>query len=112
MTVQNYRNYTQELLTAQKRGAVIVCSAMPYEGTQVHYAPRRSRDPQPWTFLENSPSYDGMFRYSGRFCHATWTHYGVDRILCNTRVVDGIQITDNVPDVTCPECRTELRRSV
>lgn len=110
--MKTYRNYTQELLTAQKRGAVIVCSAAPYEGTQVHYAPRRSRDPQPWTFLENGSSYDGMFRYSGRFCHATWTHYGVDRILCGARAADGIRIVDTISGVTCPECTIEFRRSV
>lgn len=71
----NYRNFSQELLDAQKRGAIIVCSAAPYEGTQVHHAPRRLRDPRPWTFTENGPSYDGMYRYSGRECHAEYGHW-------------------------------------
>lgn len=106
------RNYSKELHDAEKNGAQIVCSVAPYEGTQVHYQPRRPRDPKPWTFTENGRSYRGQFRYSGRECHAKWMHYGVNLILCGTRAADGVQLTDNIPDVTCPECVTELHHIV
>lgn len=72
------RNYSQELQEAKRRGAVIVCSVAPYDGTEMAYAPRRARDPLPWVPADQytpSGSYDGMYRYGGRFCHATYTHY-------------------------------------
>lgn len=72
--MKNYRNYTQELLTAQKRGAVIVCSAAPYEGMRMIYAPRRDQDPLPWAFADIG-SRCGTWRYSGRFCHAEYDHW-------------------------------------
>lgn len=65
------RNYSAELLAAQENGQKIVCSMAPYEGDEVAYAPRRLRDPRPWTFTETaSAAYHGMFRYTGRECHA------------------------------------------
>lgn len=65
------RNYSAELLKALENGQKIVCSMAPYEGDGMVYNPRRLRDPRPWTFAENSGApYHGMFRYSGRECHA------------------------------------------
>lgn len=67
------RNYTQELRDAEAQGAVIVCSMHPYDGMPMAYAPRRLRDPLPWVPADQytrSGSYDGMWRYSGRECHA------------------------------------------
>lgn len=60
------RNFTRELLKAQHEGARIVCSVAPYEGHAVNYAPRTTRDPQPWVLTGSQ----GLFRYSGRECHA------------------------------------------
>jgi len=65
------RNYSAELLTAQKNGQKIVCSMEPYAGVPMVYSPNRLRDPRPWRFEENAGAqYHGMFRYSGRECHA------------------------------------------
>lgn len=72
------RNYTQELQEAAQRGAVIVCSVAPYDGMPMGYAPRRVRDPLPWCPVDQvtrSGSYDGMWRFSGRYCHAEYGHW-------------------------------------
>lgn len=65
------RNYSAELLAAQKNGQKIVCSVAPYDGVPVVYSPNRLRDPRPWRFEENAGAqYHGTFRYSGRQCRA------------------------------------------
>jgi hypothetical protein len=57
------RSYTDRLLTAQRNGAVIVCSMAPWQGQEVTHDPRHPRDGEPWTVAG--------YRFSGRFCHAT-----------------------------------------
>lgn len=65
------RNYTAELLSEQKRGKTIVCSVAPYDGMPMAYAPRTRRDPRPWAPADVAHSaYNGMYRYTGRECHA------------------------------------------
>jgi hypothetical protein len=46
-----------------------VCSAAPWEGHPVAYAPRRVRDPLPWVLTGKSQD-DPYYRYGGRFCHS------------------------------------------
>lgn len=57
------RNYTQELLKAQREGKTIVISLQPYDGIPVRYEPRHTKDPLPWVA-------DLPYRFSGRECHA------------------------------------------
>lgn len=43
------RQFTQELLKAQRKGMVVVASLLPADGLRVEYRPRRKFDPAPWT---------------------------------------------------------------
>jgi primosomal protein N' len=61
------RRYTAKLLKAQEQGAEIVCSAAPYEGHKMEYAPRHQGDPAPWVLTGTEVQ---SFRYTGRECHA------------------------------------------
>jgi hypothetical protein len=58
------RNYTQELLKAQREGAKIVVSLQPYAGREATYQPRSIHDSLPWV-TEGAP-----YRFTGRECHA------------------------------------------
>lgn len=65
------RNYSAELLKLKDQGKTVVCSVQPYEGLPMVYQPRRPRDPLPWVPAEfEGGRYEGMWRYSGRQCHA------------------------------------------
>jgi len=70
------RNYTRELRRAQEQGAKIVCSMVPFEGTEVTYSPRAKGDPQPWVPEQNGHMPDVEYRYSGRECHAVGQNGG------------------------------------
>jgi hypothetical protein len=103
------RNYTRELLKAQREGKTIVISLQPHDGIPVRYEPRHATDPMPWVA-------DLPYRFSGRECHAVAPgapQYLKDRVLVTLAEYNCAYDTDGGEDwgfdYTTPELMAGLR---